>query len=54
MRCLSFLHCLMSLGAKECKSYSVKRIRSNIEADFSELIKLENLLDSNRVFSRML
>lgn len=41
---------LMSLGAKECKPSAKKRIRRNIEAEFSELLKFENLLDSTREF----
>ena len=41
---------LMSLGAKECKPSTKKHIKRNIEAEFSELIKFENLLNSNRVF----
>ena len=41
---------LMSLGAKECKPSTKKHIKRNIEAEFNELIKFENLLDNNRVF----
>ena len=41
---------LMSLGAKECKPSTKKHIKRNIEAEFSELIKFENLLNSNPVF----
>ena len=41
---------LMSLGAKECKLSTKKHTKRNIEAEFSELIKFENLLDSNRIF----
>ena len=41
---------LMSLGAKECKPSTKTYIKRNIEAEFSELIKFENLLNSNRVF----
>ncbi|CAH3172715.1 unnamed protein product [Porites evermanni] len=41
---------LMSLGAKECKPSTKKHIKRNIEAEFNELIKFENLLNSNRVF----
>ena len=41
---------LMSLGAKECKPSTKKHIKRNIEAEFSELIKFENLLNGNRVF----
>ena len=41
---------LMSLGAKGCKPSTKKHIKRNIEAEFSELIKFENLLNSNRVF----
>ena len=40
---------LMSLGVKECKPSTRKHIRRNIEAEFSELLKFENLLDSTRV-----
>ena len=40
---------LMSLGAKECKPSIKKHIKRNKEAEFSELIKFENLLNSNRV-----
>ena len=40
---------LMSLGAKECKPSTKKHIKRNIEAEFNELIKFENLLDNNRV-----
>ena len=40
---------LMSLGAKECKPSTKKHIKRNIEAEFNELIRFENLLDSNRV-----
>ena len=41
---------LMSLGVKECKPSTKKHIRRNIEAEFSELLNFENLLDSTRVF----
>ena len=41
---------LMSLGAKECKLSTKKHTKRNTEAEFSELIKFENLLDSNRIF----
>ncbi|CAH3143072.1 unnamed protein product [Porites evermanni] len=41
---------LMSLEAKECKPSTKKHIKRNIEAEFNELIKFENLLDNNRVF----
>ena len=41
---------LMSLEAKEFKPSTKKHIKRNIEAEFSELIKFENLLDNNRVF----
>ena len=40
----------MSLGVKECKPSTSKHIKRNIEAEFSELLKFENLLDSTRVF----
>ena len=40
---------LMSLEAKECKPSTKKHIKRNIEAEFNELIKFENLLDNNRV-----
>ena len=40
----------MSLGAKECKPSTKKHTKRNTEAEFSELIKFENLLDSNRIF----
>ena len=40
---------LMSLGATECKPSTKKHIKRNIEVEFNELIKFENLLDNNRV-----
>ena len=43
------LQYLMSLGAKECKPSTKKHIKRNIEAEFNELIRFENLLDNNRV-----
>ena len=43
------LQYLMSLGAKECKPSTKKHIKRNIEEEFNELIRFENLLDNNRV-----
>ena len=36
---------LISLGAKGCKPSTKKHIKRNIEAEFNELIKFENLLN---------
>ena len=41
---------LMPLGVKECKPSTKKHIRRNIEAEFSEFLNFENLLDSTRAF----
>jgi hypothetical protein len=41
---------LTSLGVKECKPSTKKHIRRNIEAEFSELLKFEHLLDNTSVF----
>ena len=43
------LQYLMSLGTKECKPSTKKHIKRNLEAEFNELIRFENLLDNNRV-----
>ena len=41
---------IMSLGVKECKPSTKKRIRRDKEPQFNGLLNFENLLNSTRVF----
>lgn len=40
----------MSLGVKKCQQSTIKHIRRKIEAELSEMLNFENLLDRTRIF----